>query len=58
MILAPPDRPSVVPSTIPRGCPVKQYVKGYAMFLAFALVTTLLVRPTAQKMNIPLLKDL
>lgn len=37
---------------------MKQYVKGYAMFLAFALVTTLLVRPTAQKMNIPLLKDL
>jgi hypothetical protein len=37
---------------------VKQYLKGYAMFVAFALVTSLLVRPMAQKANIPLLKDL
>lgn len=37
---------------------MKQYLKGYLMFLAFAAVTTLVVRPMAQKANIPLLKDL
>jgi hypothetical protein len=37
---------------------MKTYVKAYAMFLAFALVTAAVVRPMAVKSNIPLLKDL
>ncbi len=37
---------------------MKTYVKAYAMFLAFAVVTAAVVRPLAIKSNLPLLKDL
>lgn len=36
---------------------VKDALKGYAWFLAFVVVTALVVRPVVQKANIPLLKD-
>jgi len=37
---------------------MNQYLKGYGMFIAFMLVTAVVVRPIAQQMSIPLLKDL
>ena len=33
-------------------------LKAYAWFLGFMLVTGVVVRPIAQQMNIPLLKDI
>lgn len=34
------------------------YVKSYGMFIAFMVVTALVVRPAAKSANIPLLKDI
>lgn len=33
-------------------------IKAYAWFVGFMLVTSIVVRPIAQQMGIPLLKDL
>ena len=33
-------------------------LKAYAWFLGFTLVTAIVVRPIAQQMGIPLLKDI
>ncbi len=37
---------------------MKKYATAYAMFVAFTLVTVLIVRPLAQKSNIPLLNKI
>lgn len=37
---------------------MKEYIKAFAVFLAMAAVTKLLVVPVAQKANVPVLKDL
>lgn len=37
---------------------MNEYLKGYGMFIAFMLVTAIVVRPIAQQMGVPLLKDL
>jgi hypothetical protein len=49
---------SADPSNYLENPTMKHYVKAYAMFLAFAAVTTLIVRPAAVRFNVPLLKDL
>lgn len=37
---------------------MNSYVKNYAIFLAFTLVTAIVVRPLAKSMNIPLLSNI
>lgn len=37
---------------------MKAHIQAYGMFLAFVLVTKVLVAPMAKNMNIPYLKDL
>lgn len=37
---------------------VKAYGVAYVTFLAFVIVTALVIRPAAQKFNVPLLKDI
>lgn len=37
---------------------MNSYVKGYLLFLAFTVVTAVVVRPIAKNMNIPLLNNI
>ncbi len=37
---------------------MNSYVKSYAIFLAFTLVTAIVVRPIAKQMNVPILSDI
>lgn len=37
---------------------MNQYVKNYAMYLAFAVVTAVVVAPLAKQFSIPFVKDL
>lgn len=34
------------------------HIKSYAIFLAFTLVTAIVVRPIVKQMNIPILSDI
>ena len=36
---------------------MKTYVHAYLMFVAFTLVTALVIRPMVRAANVPLLKD-
>ena len=37
---------------------MKTYAKAYVMFVAFTLITALVVRPMVKSANVPLLKDI
>lgn len=37
---------------------MNSHIKSYLLFLAFALVTKVVVKPIAANLNIPLLKDI